>query len=243
MLRVPARHLREDELLREMLADSPSGLWPLTEVSGTVAYDRSGNGRNGTYTSTVNLGRRVGRVGAADLAGGYVTIPDADAFSSSAGAGGLLTVDAWVRFDTLAAQMQVVSKGSSGQYEFDFRTGDSLSTALSVQMYTLAGSAIMATSQVAGQVAADTLYHLAFTYIRASALLTVYRNGVQMSQDTDAAGGNNTANGTSALQIGRRADAAGTTLDGQIGYVGIYPTALSAARIAAHYTAGIRGTR
>ena len=241
MLRVPARHLREDELLREMLADSPSGLWPLTEVSGTVAYDRSGNGRNGTYTSTVNLGRRVGRVGAVDLAGGYVTVADAAAFSSHAGAGGLLTVDAWVRFDTLAAQMQVVSKGTSAQYEFDFRTGDTESTALSAQMYSLAGSGLMATTQSAGQVAANTLYHLAFTYNRSAQLLTVYRNGVQMSQDTTSVG--NTADGTSALQIGRRADAAGTTLDGQIGYVGIYPTALSAARIAAHYAAGIRGTR
>jgi hypothetical protein len=41
-----------------ILQDNPVAYWPLDEASGTVAYDRSGNGWNGTYTGGFILGKQ-----------------------------------------------------------------------------------------------------------------------------------------------------------------------------------------
>lgn len=225
-----------DELVAAVLADSPSGFWPLNESSGTTAADLSGNGRNGTYTGSYSLGAAVGSLPGVDLTGGYVSIPDNAAWSSSAGASGLLTVEAWVKFDTLAAQMNVVSKGAANNYEFDFRTGDVIASAFLGQVYTWPGAVVMGPGQATNQVAAGTPLHLAFTYDRAAQSLIVYKNGVLLSSDSSASG--NATDGTAPLLIGERADGAGVTLDGQVGCVALYPTALSAGRIAAHYAAG-----
>src|ERR1019366_5491825 len=47
-----------DSYVSTVLSDSPSGYWQLGESSGTTAVDSSGNGNNGTYSSTgVTLGR------------------------------------------------------------------------------------------------------------------------------------------------------------------------------------------
>lgn len=238
-IRVP--RVRGGELVRAMLADSPAGLWPLDEATGTVAYDRSGNGRNASYNGSYSFGRRVGRVPAADLSGGYVNVPDDNAFSAGAGASGTFSVDLWVQFDTVAAQMNLITKGAASNYEFDFRLGDSLSTALAGVTYTAAGGALMNTTQTAGDVAVGVPYHLAMTLDYSAKLLIIYRNGVELVRDTTSNdNASSITNGTAAMQIGRRGDAAGATLDGQIGYVGYYPTVLSAARVAAHYAAGIR---
>lgn len=225
-----------DDLAAEVLADSPAGFWPLDETSGTTAADLSGNGRDGTYTGSYSLGSAVGSLPGVDLTGGYVSIPDNAAWSSSAGANGLLTVEAWVKFDTLAAQMNVVCKGAASNYEFDFRTGDATASAFLGQVYTSAGGVVMGPGQAADQVAAGIVLHLVFTYDRAAQSLIVYKQGVALSSDSTAS--STASDGTAPLLIGERADGAGVTLDGQIGCVAIYPTALSAARIAAHYAAG-----
>ena len=39
-----------------VLANSPAGIWPLSETTGTTAYDISGNNNNGTYTGGYTQG-------------------------------------------------------------------------------------------------------------------------------------------------------------------------------------------
>ena len=64
------------QLAAAILADSPSGYWPLDEQSGSVARDASGNGRHGSYVGAVLLGRPGAAGPAADLAGsGWVNTP------------------------------------------------------------------------------------------------------------------------------------------------------------------------
>lgn len=76
-------------LLKQMMLDSPTGLWPLDEGSGTTVRDASGNGHNGTYTSTTwgsffGFGASV-----TDGAAGYATIPlDLSSYSAA-------TVEVW----------------------------------------------------------------------------------------------------------------------------------------------------
>ena len=56
-------------LQKEVLADKPTGYWPLDETSGTQALDQSGNKRHGSYTGTCALGL-TGKAGkAANLQG------------------------------------------------------------------------------------------------------------------------------------------------------------------------------
>ena len=59
-------------------ADYPYGYYPLTETIGTIAYDTSGNGNNGTYTGGYTLGQS-GHFGALSPvfngSSGFVTLP------------------------------------------------------------------------------------------------------------------------------------------------------------------------
>ena len=63
---------------------SPVGYWKLNEKGGSVASDYSGNNRPGAYVGGYELNAGNGYV---DLNGGYVEIPDADAFSIPTGNG------------------------------------------------------------------------------------------------------------------------------------------------------------
>lgn len=67
--------------IKSLFGTSLIGYWPLNEASGTVAYDKSGNGRNGVYTN-VTLGQAgVGDGYTAALFNG--TTSKADIYSAS----------------------------------------------------------------------------------------------------------------------------------------------------------------
>ena len=76
--------------------------------------------------------------------------------------------------------------------------------------------------------------HLAMT--KAGSTLTLYVNGAAVATTT-VSGIVNTSTGI--LAIGRTGASSSDYFNGQIDEVAVYPTALSAARIAAHHTAGV----
>lgn len=216
----------------EVLADNPLGYWRLGETSGTVMTDASGNGRNGVYENGPGLGatglltgdsdKAVDFVGAGSTARGRVPFGSWMNVSS-------VTVEAVVNLDVTTEQMIVErdpQTGGGGVRPWHFRVY------LNKFEFVLNGGAV--TTSV-GTISAGTTYHLAATYDGVSAKL--YING---ALDTTVTwGGALSTSLTHPIWIGLSSFANIWPVNGRIDEVAVYPTTLSAGRIAAHYAAGI----
>ena len=91
-----------------VLADAPKAYWRVSEVSGTVAVDATGNGADGTYAGTVEL-RAPSLVSGGDTSmgintqgAGYLTAPAMVGVS-------LTAVEAWFQTDSISAHRDIVS--------------------------------------------------------------------------------------------------------------------------------------
>lgn len=215
------------------MQDSPVGYWPMDETTGATIFDRSGNGRNGTWSGS-GVGARTTILGKApDFAGSYATISDNAAFSAS-GATGKLTIEAWVVADTFSNDMMIVTKGDVSNFEYRLNSHGNnelryiASDAGGVSEQGYVGPSLL----VAGR-----LHHVAVVYDREAATVTLFVDGVAGSAQANI---KTQGDYTAQLQIGRRADGGGALWDGVIQHVAIYQAALSTQRLAAHYQAGIR---
>lgn len=210
----------------EVLADSPVAYWRLGDGSGTTAADSSGNSRPTTWDAapTYVSGLLVGDSnGAVNPNSHFASLADAAWMHDSA-----LTVEAWVNYTTVVASAGIVDKyggGGVGQSRFLFYTPSSKFTFLirdNVGDKSASSSATISTG---------TTYHVVGTCDGTNVKL--YVNGSLIS--TVACGP--LATGTAAMLIGKTGFNSAFT-NGVIDEVAIYGTALSATRIAAHYTAG-----
>lgn len=213
----------------EVIADAPVGYWRLGDKSGTVAKDSSGNGRDGTYVGGVMLGA-AGAIGDGDAAAkfdgttGYVDLGDVAALKPAQ-----VTVEVWYRStdtDGMLVACPVTPYGydiwvteTTGLPRWEF---DGVSAAV---------RSITGPSSVA-----DGLWHhIVGTYDGITARL--YVDGVQVNSLVYNGGALEYAVG--AVRINDRVGDIARRVDGPIDEVAIYPTALSAARIAAHYAARV----
>lgn len=210
--------------------DAPLGYWRLAEATGATANDASGNGRNGTYSGTVTraatglLTSDTNR--AVMFAGGNVDMGDADAYS--VGTTGTLTVEAIFSVTAIAGTQAIVAKAGAGSTnEWVLR----VSSLGKIQMFvTDAAGTQLALAQSSAQVIfAGNTYHVVATMVQGGGV-TVYVNGVNVGTDTMTG---NTANTASTLRIAAKANGT-NNLAGTVDEVALYPTTLSATRIAAH---------
>lgn len=214
---------------REVLADGPVGYWKLGEQIVAVAVDSSGNGNTGTYTGGVTLAQTGALTGDADTAAlfdgttGYVTVPNA----AVAGITTQVTVEAWI-YPTSDATYQVIASdvnsptfsegwelvNSSGVLRVIFRTPT--------------------TQIISGTLTLNAWNYCVMTYDGSSVRL--YLNAAEVAGSPIARTA--TAASTQPFKIGAR-EGPSSYFVGRIDEVAIYPTALSAARILAHYRAGV----
>lgn len=224
----------------EVLADSPSAYWKLDETSGSTAADSSGNARDLAKGSAVTVNAAAVRTGATnsyDFPGANTNSnlnhADDTWLSPHAGASGLMTLEGWFNIDTLAAINTLFSKGTASQLEYTF--GVSTGGALQFNVFTLLGVTVAAATSAGGAIVVGTDYHLAATFDRAGNFAKVYKNGVEVGTTTTAV---DSADGTSAFRVGYRLSGGDRFLNGRASDLAIYPTALSATRLLAHYNAG-----
>jgi RHS repeat-associated protein len=214
-----------------VLSDSPSIYYRLGESSGTTAQDSSGGSHNATYGAATTLGASGAINGDADTA---VSNSAGSAVASYTGGTGLptgnsaRTVEAW--FKSCAAGLQdIVSYGGS---PYDNRVfGFRVQNGNQIFVYQWNSGVIL----TAPQVITDGSWHLVdVTYDGTT--VTAYVDGVSIGSGTFPAGALNTASTT--LVVGAEVDGASDTrVDGSLDDVAIYPSALSAARVSAHWGA------
>lgn len=226
----PSTTLASTAYFDAVMADSPLLLWKLTESSGTAAADSSGNARGGTYINTPTL------------AASTPVFPDdtkAPYFNGSRVEGdanlvsdGSWTIECWFNRDAFKA-------GQSGG--INALIGDLINNANGV-LARWNGDVNTLTCYIAYNGGYDTVtstanydthYHYAVT--STGAVVTPYVNGVAGTPVNTASAGFNmkwqvAGIGTGGGQIMYQT--------GYVGWVAVYSTALSAARIAAHYAAG-----
>lgn len=224
-----------------VLSDAPYAYWPLTDASGTVATDVSGNLRHGAYQGAVTLGsatlvpntaKKYTKLPGASTA--YVDVTAAKSFCS----GSAWSIECWVNV-TSYAQQNIASSAqgvtllsnvntSSPAVGLDWTLSSSQSNKFwywpaNLQDKYSAANAIPATGAVS---------HIVLTF--SSGTLSIYLNGALVGS---AITGATAPSATSFLQIGAPSWTGGA-MNGLIGEVALYTTALSAARVLAHYNAG-----
>jgi uncharacterized repeat protein (TIGR01451 family) len=215
----------------QVMSDAPVGYWRLNETVGSTAVDESGGGNAGAYVSGSVLGADGPIISDAANkavsfgATGYVNVPDSASLSPT----GAFTLEAWVRLNSLGQQGLIEKYDTPSHNGYLMRLQNGRLTA-----YTLAnGTSTRAQGNTL--LAANHWYHVAAVYNGTS--LRVYVNGVE---DGAAATTVSPTNGATSLKLGARGDDTAFRLDGTLDEAAVYNTALSQARLQAHFRAATR---
>lgn len=218
----------------EVLADSPLVYYRLGEASGTVATDSSGNGRNGTYVSSPTLGVTGALTGDSDKAMTVAGGSRVDQAAAGWMAVGTWSVEAWVKPSTIAAGTVAIAARHSATDNLNW---DLLRVGSDVQWRAKnVGVATTYTVTAPGVLSTSAWTHLVGTYDGAN--LRLHVNGVQVGGDVAMTNPINPISGP-VLTVGAlSANYASVPFSGSIDEFAYYGTALSGARVAAHYSAG-----
>ena len=216
-----------------VLADSPAAYWRLGESSGTSAADASGSGNAGTYQNAPTLGA-PGLISGTntsvlfDGADDRVLAPDSTSLSPT----GAVSVEAWARGASFASSSggyrTIVLK--SGSYWLRVDNAGGVQRA---RFYIRDAGTYYGVTAAGVTIATGTTYHLVGTYDGTT--LRIYVNGVEMGSAAHTGAVDDT---TAALLI---SNPPGSTWDGRLDEVAVYPTALSSTAIQQHYSQGLVG--
>ena len=234
----------------EVLADSPLVYWKLDEASG-APQDSSGNARHGTVVNAFEAyqagalrtsGQSVSLERTSQSNGDYAQITDADWMQ------GILSVEAWVRLESLPANgawnticdknsvWNVFAYNDGGQYEWG------------VELQGTGGAGISLWKWDFSALATATIYHLLMVWTPPAGAWAIgdmllyvngslYTTGKTYSYSGTNGSGTSYLNNSAALKLGVY-EGAIDPWDGQVSDLAFYPTSLSSGRASAHYSAG-----
>lgn len=209
--------------------DRPAGYWRLGEAG--QATDSSGNGGTGAFRGTVTTGEPGAIAGDPDgsvrLVDGYVEIPG----SAAPAFDGPYTLEAWVKVTTSRQQGLIEKYDPPGLHGYLLRT---------VEANKLVG---MALDGPASGIATGTTTVLPGPWRHVAAVfdgttMTLYLDGRLEASAADAVA---PTPGPASLKLGARGDDAAQRLVGWLDEVAVYPRALTADRLRAHYVKGVLG--
>lgn len=217
-----------------VLQDNPVAYWRLNESAGPSAADLTGKGHTGTYTGTVQY-RQAGPMAfdpndAAiylDGASGRVTVAQAGDFPT-----GAITMEAWILQATTAIgpilEFGTTAVWGCHLWEYgnpgDLWWNPALTTGSGVQAYGVLNQTMVWHHVVAEWDGVNTAY--------------LYCDGNLCGFST-CTGPYVNGGAQNPFNIGYRPLSPGTFFTGRVDEVAIYNTALSFARVRAHYNAGI----
>lgn len=227
-------------LLQQMKQDNPSVLYPLNESGGTVAFDVSGNSRNGTFVGGPTFGA-VGPAGmkaiSFDGVDDALSTPSIDFTTTSA-----ITVALWY-YRTSDAVQDILITEMSVNYN-NVTTGLLLADreGVTAQIQSaLKGDVGYNDGRYNFSVGTWACFHAVYNKgAVADSEVTLYIDGVITGAVAGVQANNNINNfGNHPLYFMSRA-ATSIFRPGRLSHIGVYPTALSSDRIKAHYQAGLR---
>lgn len=225
----------------EVVADSPLLWWRLGDASGTTATDSSGNGRNGTYVGSPTLGTTSLLTGdsntAVTLNGStqYITYADTTDLTSFA-------VEVWAKTTATTDRDLVGRYDTTSGTQIFLIYMDSTGRANAIVRTTL-GQTFLTPSAGVGIINDGSRHHVALRFVQGGGT-----NNVQLYVDgTLVAQNSRTGTPTTAdvvFQVGQALGSGGSggRWNGVVDEVAYYSTAVSAARLGVHYTAGSSGT-
>jgi hypothetical protein len=212
-----------------VLADAPLIYWPLDELSGAVAQDRTANDRDGTYN-----GCSLGVPGL--LSGATAVFFDGiDDYVRSASYilnQATATVEAWIRITAAPAGLSLIAGCGTGSTEDKLLhlRGDG-----KLYFYAFDGGTQL-TSAPSVTVPLNEWVHC--VGVADGTNLYAYQNGVQVG--TVACGNTFTGYGSANVLVGGETSGGNFgDLTGTADEVAFYAGGLSSARVMAHYQAGV----
>ena len=217
-------------------AQDPSlvGLWHFDETSGTTAADASGNGNDGTVSST-GVGFVPGKVGGAfDFSNGSVLVPS-DAFDLPAA----FTISAWINLDTLgpSSRGRIFDKHSLTKNGYAFYTAPNNALLLEIDYNATPDVRITTLSNV---ISLGTWVHVAATWggTPFASGMKIYVNGALVGVQTDSPNGatGRSDDSPNSVRLGNN-QPGDRALDGRLDEMRFYNRALSAAEIQDIYSA------
>lgn len=240
----------------EVETDTPVAWYRLGEGYGTVMTDSSGNNHHGTYAGGATFNSRDGLIANDDNnaiefdgATQYAVVPQTSAITD-----GTFSVEVWANFAaantsrTFVYQGVDVHFGSSG-IESTLGAGRFKCYWLGIEVDPLGGSGttlafVVGNGSAVKHVRAtlpsyDETHHIVATY--SAGTMHIYVDNVDVGLTTVTAG-SPAAPSLGPTMVGAYAFDGGADafafMDGTLDEVAVYGSALSAARVAAHYTAG-----
>jgi hypothetical protein len=215
-----------------VLADAPGGYWRLGETSGTAAADSAG-AATGTFVNAPTLGSAsllsadtANRATRFDGTNDFVRVPHASAIAPTQ----RVTVETWINPEALPAAGSFASIATKREaYSLQFN-GPRLEFTI------MQNGTRRRTQAPQGAVVAGQTYHVVGTYDGTTTRL--YLNGTQVAT-TALTGAIGPA--SAELAIGSW-EGSSEFMRGTIDDVAVYGSALSAARVTAHYAAGTAST-
>lgn len=225
-----------------ILADAPRGYWRFNEPSGTTATDSSGNALDLTYHGSPTFG--VTGPLTKSTSGKAVTFASAstqyadhaDTASLDFGASTAFTLEIWFKTATkqdkaLISKGQALS-GTEAGYELYLRSSGSGQI-----QYAQAGAAGAGQLGFSYAVAYnDSLWHYVVLKRTTGGALTLYYDGASVATN---AGATTDLSNARAFGVGARATGPSDLIDASLSEVAVYPSALTAAKVQAHYDAGL----
>lgn len=224
-----------------VLSTGPVALWPLSETSGSVAADASGNGYNGTYSAVTLNNATFGDGTPAPL---FVPASSSHVATHSAGLVAALNVQE----GTMACWLRMSAAGvwADGQSRFVYDIFADTSNRIRINKNSPANQLFIA-HQAGGATRAPAIatisvtrwFHAAITWSTAGAAVYGYLDGVQ-SANAGAPGTFAGAINNTSMAIGSFITGSAATLrwDGNIKYMGLWNRALTPGEIANLYVPG-----
>lgn len=217
----------------EVLADSPAMYLRLGETAGTNANDETANNNDGTYTNPSGYTLNQPSLLTSDANPSVKLISANSGYAWAADAatldlGNTFTMEAWVTLNALGsgADLTIMSK-QNGAY----------CVRVSSDVVQLLRSQTAIIRHANAALASTGPHHIVATKAGATSIL--YLNGAVQPSFLD--GDSTCVDNGNRLHIGAdgSGNAANAFFNGLIDEVAVYPTALSAVRIQAHYDAGV----
>lgn len=209
-----------------VLADSPVGYWKMDEASGNIA-DSSGNAQTMTVSGTPTYratGPGTGNFGVTFVSASSQVFTRTDAGTSVFDTGDTFSLEVWYKRSAVQGVVQTFLCKGTNTWRFYIGTDNKLN----LDKTNAAGSLVKSSGAITDT---TTWHHCVVT--KTGATRAMYLDGV----DVSAVGVDATmVDGNGDMLIANGA-AAGQFLDGSLSHVAVYNTALSAARVAAHYAA------